>query len=352
MGLMLLTRLTMVWVMVSYMLVVGYMFRKEKVMWPLACLVVLLFLVPWLIRNYDLTGNIMGTNAYVVGVNSSDYPGSSVYRTYVSLPPTTIWNNAAKFFRDGVRYYSTHFFVLTGGSIAVLFFIVGLMHPFKRIRAQALRWWLAGAVILLAMGGSLAKPSPEMVDEFNQLAVLFPAMVIFGGAFFFVLLDRITNYLPLVRYTIISAYIIANAGAFIMTLLPPREPLYRYPPYFPPILQYMSQWFDEKEVIASDIPWATAWYTQRTSIWLPHKLDDFYRINDFVQPIVSMIFTPQTSNLGFLDIEKGEFMEWKMMIRREGLPQGFPLQHPSRLPPNRDEYMIIADRVRWDVQNP
>lgn len=351
MGLMLLTRLTMAWVMVSYMLVVGYMFRREKILWPLACVVVLLFLFPWLIRNYQVTGSITGANAYVVGVNSADYPGSSIHRTYVSLPPTTIWTNAAKLFRDGVKYYATHFFVLAGGAIAVLFFVVGLMHPFKRVRAQALRWWLAGAVILLAMGSSLAAPSPGMIDEFNQLAVLFPGMIIFGGAFFFVLLDRITNYLPLVRYTIISLYLMGNAGALVMTLLPPGELPYRYPPYFPPILQFISQWYDKKEVIVSDIPWATAWYTQRTTIWLPSKVDDFYRINDFAHPIVGILFTPQTTNLGYLDIEKGEFKDWKNMIRRESFPQGFPLQMASPLPPNKDEYMIISDRVRWDVES-
>jgi hypothetical protein len=77
------------------------------------------------------------------------------------------------------------------------------------------------------------------------------------------------------------------------------------------------------------------------------KLDEFYRIHDFAQPIAGILLTPKTRNLGQIDVEKGEFREWRQIIREEGTPSGFPLKNSFRIPPNENEYTIIVDRPRW-----
>ena len=49
-----------------------------------------------------------------------------------------------------------------------------------------------------------------------------------------------------------------------------------YPPYFPPALNInLANVSSPDAVIATDQPWAVAWYANRMALWLPTKVDDF-----------------------------------------------------------------------------
>jgi hypothetical protein len=47
------------------------------------------------------------------------------------------------------------------------------------------------------------------------------------------------------------------------------------------------------------------------------------------------------------NIDKGEYKDWAMIIRRQGLPTSFPITSYTVLPPNENEYFLISNRVRW-----
>ena len=46
------------------------------------------------------------------------------------------------------------------------------------------------------------------------------------------------------------------------------------------------------EWVTSDMPWATAWYADRGSLWLPDTVSDFTNLNDNFCPTGILLFTP------------------------------------------------------------
>jgi hypothetical protein len=132
----------------------------------------------------------------------------------------------------------------------------------------------------------------------------------------------------------------------IVTLMPPRPSPYQYPPYFPPMIRTVSQMMKPDEIIMSDMPWATAWYGDRVSLWMPHDIKEFYSINDSLHPISGLLLTPISWSWPLMEIDRGE-ADWAPMIRRQTLPHGFPLEAYTALPPNRNEYTFFSDRMRW-----
>ena len=110
----------------------------------------------------------------------------------------------------------------------------------------------------------------------------------------------------------------------------------------------------EKELMMSDMPWATAWYGNRQSLWLTLKsplqrANDFFVVNDFQKPICAVYFTPLTMDGKFRvqmledDSDWGKFLLQCLLANK--LPPQFPLQysHTDYLP-NR---FLLMDRERW-----
>jgi hypothetical protein len=97
-----------------------------------------------------------------------------------------------------------------------------------------------------------------------------------------------------------------------------------YPPYHPPIIKTVAELSDPHEIIASDIPWAVAWYGDRTSLWVPRTVDQFEslytRSYDNESPISGLFLTPATTNEPLArGIVKGENEEWSPLVLRETL---------------------------------
>jgi hypothetical protein len=52
-------------------------------------------------------------------------------------------------------------------------------------------------------------------------------------------------------------------------------------PYLPPYISILNHWMEPNEIIASDTPWAVAWYDDRRSLWLPDTVERFNEFHDF-----------------------------------------------------------------------
>jgi hypothetical protein len=120
----------------------------------------------------------------------------------------------------------------------------------------------------------------------------------------------------------------------------------------------LGDWTTEREIIASDMPWAVAWYADRKSLWLPMKLRDFIALNDYNQlggRMVGLFLTPYSGNRAFLaDIagQTAEYKEWAPFILRQVNVrelQDFPLRAFAALPPAQ-ENVFYADRDRWTAR--
>jgi len=143
----------------------------------------------------------------------------------------------------------------------------------------------------------------------------------------------------------------------VFTFLPPRTVPVVYP-FYPPLIQQMSGWMKENELIMSDIPWAVAWYGNCQCIWMTlDAQEQFFAVNDLMKPVGALYLTPQTMDSRFLTYwaRAGEH-SWNSFIletmsRREP-PKTFPLRKaPAGFFP-KPEQLFLTDWDRWKEESP
>ena len=104
---------------------------------------------------------------------------------------------------------------------------------------------------------------------------------------------------------------------------------------------------NEREVMCTDMPWATAWYGDRVSILLPKDVDDFYEINDYKQYVSGMYITTLTKNKPFVkQLLDGPEKSW-LPVMSGRTPPDFPLKMGVSL--NRQDQIFLSDRNRWST---
>lgn len=166
----------------------------------------------------------------------------------------------------------------------------------------------------------------------NNLHLLFiPLFTGYGLAFLSVLWNRINlpMHHPIVRNGHFILAILLSSFPFMMNLVigirqstnRPKEANCHWPYYVPQALASLHNALDEKEVIVTDIPWATAWYADRVSVWLPKNKKQFYELmkysRDKNEEIVGLLFTPTSLNQPFMsNIIGGENEDWQEVILR------------------------------------
>src|SRR4030095_4025612 len=200
-------------------------------------------------------------------------------------------------------------------------FFVALLHLFKNRQTALCRWCILSMWLCAVFGMAVfGVESPNgltgaAVVQANDLWVLFiPVMTFYGLAFVLVLWSRLEINLRLARFGFLSLIYAVSAAPFasqFIDLLSTPKNRVQWPPYVPPFIGILGQWTTEREIIASDMPWAVAWYGDRKRLWLPMSRNDFISLNDYNQlggRLVGLYLTPVTGNGAFLhDVVKGEF---------------------------------------------
>lgn len=347
-GLMMLTHGLVFWIFVGWLIFVGFFFRHKMLPVVLAAVVALLVVSPWLIRNYTVSGNPFGLSVY-----TGLWPNSDPNRSLMREIAPDLRESARGFkgkFRDGVLTLPSNLFGYLGLNILAIFFFASLFHRFKRPGAQKFRWgillmWL-GASIGMALFGLRSDPV-----SINQLHVIFlPVFSFFGLAFLLVLWNRLgfNNYLLEKVFSFGLIFLVAIPMLFTL-FLSDRQRI-QWPPYIPPFIAVLGNWYGEEEIVASDMPWAVAWYANRKAVLLPETPRILTRMSDYRtlgQPISGLYLTPITGNEPLVSqIYKGTYREWAGLITRPPQLQGFFLQKFTPLPID-GECIIFADRERW-----
>jgi hypothetical protein len=226
-----------------------------------------------------------------------------------------------------------------GDGLLASIFLTTFFYRFTRGSVNRLRWCLGLALLLMLI------MIPFFGVATQRLLYLFwPFALLYGLAFFFILLDRLQLRLPILRMAVIGAVVFLTTLPLILRLLPPRESA-PYPPYFPPYISHVSRMLTPEELLCADMPWATAWYGDRTSLLLPLSLDDFYTVNDYTKRISGLYFTTLTRDREYVrSLLTGSYRTWFPIIegRIPGdfpLTQGFPLSNMDQL--------FLTDRARW-----
>ena len=100
-----------------------------------------------------------------------------------------------------------------------------------------------------------------------------------------------------------------------LSFIPPRvHPL--SPPYYPPRIQQVARYLNEREMMMSDIPWAMAWYGERQCVWLTADgRKEFFEIHDFHKSVNGLYVSTRTSDARFYSNWGGENRTWGRFVQ-------------------------------------
>lgn len=315
-----------------------------------------LVVVPWLWRNYELSGRWFGVAGYAVAQETEAYPSARLMR---SLEPGLDRLELDHYFRklvvNGSEVIQSDLPRL-GSSWLVAFFLPALLVNFRNPALGRLRWWVLGAAMVLvpiqAMGRThLSQGDAGLVSE-NCLIWLVPAVFIYGAGFYYMLADQLELSPAPVKTALHGVFCVVSCSSLIVTLLPPKQPPQAYPPYWPPLIQQVGGWMRPGELMMSDIPWAIAWYARTPCMWTVLDVEkDFLPVNDFQKPIQALYLTQVTTDARFYsEIYQGldqKGWEWFMVqsLLRTNLPPKFPLRVSTfGFPPGQ---LYLTDYQRW-----
>jgi hypothetical protein len=327
-------------------------------------------MTPWIARNFELSGTPFGTATYALLETTIFSPGNKLQRTLE--PNFTNFSLLPFWFKllNNLRQMMQNELPRLGGSWLSAFFLAGLLIGFRNPSVRRIRYFLVFCLPVLivaqALGHThLSDDSPEINSE-NLLVIVAPMVLVYGVGFFFLLLEQINFPVPELRYLVIPLFSFLASLPMLLVFLPPKINPVVYPPYNPPIIQYVADWMKPSELTMSDVPWAVAWYGERQSVWLtlkaspdasdPSTHEDFLAINDFLKPIGALYLTPRTMDARFFSewIAAGE-LSWGSFILdglvKKELPPTFPLHRMLRgwMPTGQ---LVLTDWDRWSTQRP
>lgn len=285
MGLLCLSGWMGIWPALGLLLFCCFYFRPAGA-YAVGASVVLFFFLLWsMVSNYLATGSLLGHG--MLGLYNGFGGGEEMALRVADL-------NGAPLQGSGVvlRFLGRTFgqlrelYVNMGSIVVVPFFFLALLNPYRRAEVQSSKWAIFSMWGISCVGMALFGVNNAV--HVTQLAVIFaPFFVAYGISLVFNFLARYryegVTYNQ-VRGLAVFIMILVSAGPFLMSM--PKS-IYmgiwlgdngrpHYPPYFPPALNIgLANISSPEAVIATDQPWAVAWYADRMAMRLPTKVEDF-----------------------------------------------------------------------------
>lgn len=353
-----LTRLSLLCLLVPMAVLLS---RMPRANYPLIFLVILFVIgavCPWFWHMDKVSGNPLGSTMTALIYGQDNYTGDQIYRA-TSIPSyESLLSDALGKEYVGFRWHFEHAWELLGYNPLVILFAVSVLHRFKRPQVLALHWFLVGSAGIIIAVTSLGVNKPQALDQLNTVAVLFPCLLVVGSAFFFLMLDRLELQSWLLNWLVVFAMLFINAIPMALTLTDSNTQAYCFPPYLPPAIRVIAQFAQPDEWVTSDMPWASAWYADRASLWLPDSISDFETIHDSICPTGVLFLTPVTWSKPVDNLTLGEDKDWLAFYWQSTAPgaqnssmpgpQNFPLRAHTVTPAGGPEYSIWSDRPRWE----
>lgn len=355
-----LTRYAFGWTIVPVAVFLVLFSGPKKWLNLLATLAVfVIVLAPWVARNVAVSGVPFGTAGYSVFDGTPLALGFPMDRSLhpilvEAISPGNYWH---KFMLNVQPIFEGDLLKLGGSWVSVLF-LAGLLLGFNRPAVRRMRYFLlmclAMFIIVQALGRtSLSDLSPEINSE-NLLVLAAPLVIIFGTAFFFVLLDQMKLPARELRYVVMGIFIAICCLPLFFAVWFKTSPV-SYPPYYPPDIEKSAGWIKPKELSMSDVPWAVAWYGQRQCVWLTDDAqDEFFALNDYMKPVSALYLTMQTMDGKLVsDCFRGGKDSWGHFVldavTRNQIPTNFPLRHSPSGTAAISSGLFLTDAERWKI---
>ena len=322
---------------------------QEKWSLLLGALIPITLFLAWLGKLWVITGNPLGLNwAYFLN-DSANYPGNIVWRTFsFDVEKTDVWRRSLGSVLRGGSILLQKGPMLCGSALAGILGFVTLLHRFRLRSATMGRNIWGGVVITLLIATAFVVRSDDQTG-IPILITLLPVACVYGSAFLWILVERLKLELDLLGKLIACMVGLLALSPTVARLLLPEPPPFAFPPNYPPIFIFMRSWFEPNEFQASDLPWAESWYANTPTLWLPTTREDFLKIHDRITPVLSILFTPMSSDVKMYSQMLSDNSEWKAwadLIRRQE-PPDLPQAFATSLPPNND-YLLLSIQKRWN----
>ena len=356
-GALMLTRYSLGWLLFpTSLFFCFYLPGKRLVTVGSALVVTALVVSPWLIRNHQLSGKFFGTAGYAHYHETSRFQDTDLERNLQGdIGTIPLRETIRKYFRNTGDIVENQIANLGGSWLSALF-LAGLLIPFSNKSLNRLRIFTIMGLLTLATVQAIGRTylsdhSPQINSE-NLLIFFLPLVYLFGAGLFYLLLDQLNlNFAGSQFYVSLLVALLACLP-LIFRILPPRTSPVAYPPYSPPLIQRVGNWFEDDELMMSDMPWAVGWYADKKCLWLTKNLDpDFFTINDRYKPINGLYLTPITTDGRFVtDMVRNSNWAWGRLhmdvTLRKNLPKGFPLLHVDDgfMP----DQLVLTDWPRWN----
>ncbi|GHC63245.1 glycosyltransferase family 39 protein [Roseibacillus persicicus] len=321
-----LTHWLAIWIVIGYAVMAALFIKPRGVAGIIALVAVIAAVIVPVLQNIKVSGNPGGTAVLVL---FEGLAGSEEYamRSLETIP-LNLRQLAIHVLRLSVMQ-TKDLYAYFGAIIAAPIFFVALFHPFKRASISHFRWvllvmWISATLGMALFGLKGGENSP------NQLHLLFaPLMGAYGLAMLSVLWSRLEfpKTIPLMSHAHLALVVVISASPFMLRMpfdvlnsLSSGENIApNYPPYAPSILDSsIVDYADKNEIIASDQPWAVAWYADRRSLWLPIKLSELETIENIADaeetPIVGVLTTPISSGTRPLTETAGFYGEYLSLM--------------------------------------
>ena len=352
-GLLALSHGLTIWLFVGVLFFSLFFFRPIGVHAALMVAIFLLCYGPWMVRNQRVCGSPVGLGWYsaLADISGTDTTIMRMMRMPLAgVVPTSFGHKI----RAQTLFQIENVFSFLGALVLAPVFFISLLHPFKNRTTETFRWLVLAAWLFGVLGMSLFGFPEDQGVKANDLHVLFiPVMTFYGLAFILVLWSRLELNYRLVRIGFTVLLFFVSTLPFLQTfkrLIGPAQLPWNWPPYIPPWIAKLRDWTLEREMIASDMPWAVAWYADRKSLWLPMTLKTFLTLNDYDQlkgQVVGLYLTPISANSPFLyGLIKGPYAEWSPYIMRKTDSRDLPFKAVTKMP-RGDDCVFYADRDRW-----
>lgn len=230
--------------------------------------------------------------------------------------PSNIPFNTSSFFLRLLGYAFAQFstmYVNMGSILVTPLFFLALINRYKRPVAEGMKWatfciWISACFGLALFGQSDSLNPSQLCPLFTPIFTAFGIALMFN---FLAKLDIGASYAH-IRGMAIFLVILISSGLFLfqlpsdlyMGLWVSDKGIPKFPPYYPPTLNNdLTKHTDPDQVIATDQPWAVAWYANRKALWLPRTLTEF---QDELEPtlqragenIQGILITPSSHSMG------------------------------------------------------
>ncbi|MFT3990558.1 MAG: glycosyltransferase family 39 protein [Luteolibacter sp.] len=312
-----LTHWLTVWIALGYIIFAAVSFRPRAITGVAVLVLIILAAVGPIIRNQTITGSPFGTaflalyNGLGNGTEQIVMRGNDLNTNLLDLNGLVlrVASMTLMQFSDIVR--------LLGGLVVAPLFFVALLHPFRRPAIASFRWLVAAMWLSAAFGLSFFGLAKEGLDP-NQLHLLFaPIMAAYGLAFVSILWNRLDQFqsIPMLKNAHLIVIVLFCAAPMLLALpnqvrggltFRDRGGIPNWPPYYAPALNSkesgLKRYVSEKQVIFADQPWATAWYADRISLWLPVTRGGFEQLEtaaaDLETPVSGILISPVSHGSG------------------------------------------------------